>query len=107
MRLDLIRNFNSHRSTWRTQQLPSFTSPSCPFIFGRFDYAKEYPKAEADIANWIKEGKIKRKFHVEQGLEKCPEYLQLLYNGGNSGKLWVPFVFLRFVFPLPDRISAY
>lgn len=53
----------------------------------RFDFAKEYPKAEADIAKWIKDGKIKRKFHVVQGLEKCPEYLQMLFNGGNTGKL--------------------
>lgn len=52
-----------------------------------FDYAKEYRKAEEDIARWIREGRIKRKFHVEQGLERCPEYLRLLFSGGNTGKL--------------------
>jgi len=53
------------------------------------DYANEYPKARADIAKWIKAGKIKRKFHIEEGLENCPEYLKLLFNGGNDGKLLV------------------
>jgi len=53
------------------------------------DYANEYAKARADIAKWIKAGKIKRKFHIEEGLENCPEYLKLLFNGGNDGKLLV------------------
>lgn len=47
------------------------------------------------MAGWINEGKIKRKYHVEKGLEGCPKYLQLLYNGGNTGKLCV-FMFLLF-----------
>ena len=42
------------------------------------------------MARWIGEGKLKRKFHVVEGLEKCPEHLGLLYSGGNTGKLWVP-----------------
>ena len=53
----------------------------------RFDYTNEYPTAVADMSKWIKEGKLKRKYHIESGLEKCPEYLQLLFRGGNSGKL--------------------
>jgi len=54
-----------------------------------FDYANEYPKAREDITKWIKAGKIKRKFHIEEGLENCPEYLKLLFSGGNEGKLLV------------------
>jgi len=53
------------------------------------DYTSKFLEAEAEIAQWMKEGKIKRKFHVEEGLEKCPEYLKLLYSGGNTGKLIV------------------
>jgi hypothetical protein len=41
------------------------------------------------MAKWIGEGKIKRKYHMEEGLERCPEYLNLLFNGGNTGKLIV------------------
>src|SRR5690348_6381782 len=55
----------------------------------RFDYEKDYPQAEAEMSGWIKEGKLKRKYHYEKGLEKCPEHLQLLFNGGNTGKLVV------------------
>jgi NADPH-dependent curcumin reductase CurA len=43
------------------------------------------------MARWISEGKIKRKFHIVEGLEKCPEHLNILYTGGNTGKLWVSF----------------
>lgn len=39
------------------------------------------------MGRWIAEGKIKRKFHIVEGLEKCPEYLNLLFSGGNTGKL--------------------
>jgi len=51
------------------------------------DYAKEYPKAQKELAGWLQEGKLKRKFHVVQGLEKAPETLPLLFSGGNTGKL--------------------
>jgi len=54
-----------------------------------FDYTNEYPEAVAEMSRWIKEGKLKRKYHIESGLEKCPEYLQLLFRGGNTGKLLV------------------
>jgi len=54
-----------------------------------FDYESEYPAAEEEMAKWIHEGKLKRKYHFETGLEKCPEYLTMLYDGGNTGKLIV------------------
>jgi len=54
-----------------------------------FDYVKEFPKAAKELAQWLQEGKLKRKFHVVQGLDKAPEALPLLYSGGNTGKLIV------------------
>ena len=30
-----------------------------------------------------------RKFHIVEGLEKAPEAFSLLFNGGNTGKLFV------------------
>ncbi|KAF8313889.1 NAD(P)-binding protein [Clavulina sp. PMI_390] len=53
------------------------------------DYTSEYPTAEADITQWMRDGKIRHKFHVESGLEKCPHALKLLFSGGNTGKLVV------------------
>ncbi|KAF8575958.1 NAD(P)-binding protein [Ramaria rubella] len=54
-----------------------------------FDYADRFEGAIQEMSGWISEGKIKRKFHIVEGLEKCPEYLNLLYSGGNTGKLVV------------------
>jgi len=39
------------------------------------------------MIQWIQEGKLKVKYHIVEGLEKAPETLPLLYNGGNTGKL--------------------
>ncbi|KAF8294132.1 alcohol dehydrogenase [Clavulina sp. PMI_390] len=84
-----ISDYNATKPTGITNYLTLISMRASMQGFIVFDYVKEYPKAEADISKWIKEGKIKRKFHVEEGLEKCPEYLQMLFNGGNTGKLLV------------------
>jgi NADPH-dependent curcumin reductase CurA len=52
-----------------------------------FDYRDRYAEGEADMAKWIKEGKLKRRYHIEEGLEHCPQHLGLLFSGGNTGKL--------------------
>jgi len=54
-----------------------------------FDYKDRYPEAVRDLSKWISEGRIERKFHIIEGLEKAPEALPLLYTGGNTGKLVV------------------
>jgi NADPH-dependent curcumin reductase CurA len=54
------------------------------------DFADRYPEAFANLSKWISEGRITRKFHIVEGLEKAPESLPLLFSGGNSGKLFVP-----------------
>ena len=53
------------------------------------DYAKEYPIAMKAITGWIREGSLKRKFHIVNGLDAAPSALPLLYSGGNTGKLCV------------------
>lgn len=52
-----------------------------------FDYKERYPEGEAEMAKWIQEGKLKRKYQIEEGLEQCPQSLGLLFSGGNTGKL--------------------
>ncbi|KAG9104843.1 hypothetical protein FRC06_008073 [Ceratobasidium sp. 370] len=54
-----------------------------------FDYKDKFAQGEADMAKWIKEGKLKRRYQVEEGLEQCPQHLGLLFSGGNTGKLLV------------------
>ena len=51
-----------------------------------FDYAKEYPRALKDLAQWLSEGKIKRKETiVKGGLPQAENALRDLYNGVNTG----------------------
>ncbi|TFK92657.1 alcohol dehydrogenase [Polyporus arcularius HHB13444] len=54
-----------------------------------FDYAKQYSEARQEIAAWLKDGSFKRRFHVVKGLQNAPEALNLLFSGGNTGKLIV------------------
>jgi NADPH-dependent curcumin reductase CurA len=52
-----------------------------------FDFAKEYPRALRDLAQWLSEGKIKRKETiVPGGLEKAESALRDLYDGVNTGR---------------------
>ncbi|HQS01126.1 MULTISPECIES: NADP-dependent oxidoreductase [unclassified Polaromonas] len=52
-----------------------------------FDYADRYPQAIAEMAAYLKEGKMKSKEDVVDGLENFPETLLKLFNGENFGKL--------------------
>ena len=52
-----------------------------------FDYADRYPVAIAEMTGYLKEGKMKSKEDVVQGLENFPETLLKLFNGENFGKL--------------------
>jgi NADPH-dependent curcumin reductase CurA len=52
-----------------------------------FDYADRYAVAIAEMAGYLKDGKMKSKEDVVQGLENFPETLLKLFNGENFGKL--------------------
>jgi NADPH-dependent curcumin reductase len=52
-----------------------------------FDNVANYPKAAAEMASWIAQGKLKAKEHVIKGIEHFPETLLMLFKGENMGKL--------------------
>ena len=52
-----------------------------------FDYADRYPIAIAEMAGYLKDGKMKSKEDIVLGLETFPETLLKLFNGENFGKL--------------------
>ena len=53
-----------------------------------FDYAARYPEAMAEIAGWMREGKIvSREHEVEGGVEAFHDALLKLFAGENTGKL--------------------
>jgi NADPH-dependent curcumin reductase CurA len=52
-----------------------------------FDYADRYAGAIGELAGYLKEGRIKSKEDVVEGLDSFPEALLKLFSGENFGKL--------------------
>lgn len=52
-----------------------------------FDYAKDYAKAGAEMAQWMKEGKLKSKEAIFEGIENFHDTFLRLFNGDKKGKL--------------------
>jgi NADPH-dependent curcumin reductase len=53
------------------------------------DYLDRFPEAQLKMAGWVMEGKIKHREHVVEGLDHAGEALNLLFSGGNTGKVIV------------------
>jgi NADPH-dependent curcumin reductase CurA len=54
-----------------------------------FDYAARFRDAATQLGMWKMSGKIKDKQTILNGIEKAPEGINLLFTGGNIGKLVV------------------
>lgn len=54
-----------------------------------FDHVDRFPAALKYLGESLQDGSLKRKFHVVEGLENAPSALNLLFTGGNTGKLSV------------------
>jgi NADPH-dependent curcumin reductase len=52
-----------------------------------FDWAGRYGEAVRQISQWMREGRFKSRDDIVDGIEKFPEALNLLFSGGNFGKL--------------------
>lgn len=52
-----------------------------------FDYADRYPQAVAEMAGYLKDGRMKSKEDVVVGLAQFPQALTKLFTGENFGKL--------------------
>jgi NADPH-dependent curcumin reductase CurA len=57
------------------------------FVFT--DYAPRFPEAVRQLSAWVNAGQIKPLETVVEGLERTPEALNRLFDGGNVGKLLV------------------
>ena len=51
------------------------------------DFAARYEEAIAALAGWIREGKLKYREDILQGIEAAPASIAMLYAGENRGKL--------------------
>lgn len=52
-----------------------------------FDWAPRYKEAAIAMGAWLREGRLKSKEHVEEGIDRFPEALMKLFRGENFGKL--------------------
>ncbi|MEN6494012.1 MAG: NADP-dependent oxidoreductase [Thermoguttaceae bacterium] len=51
-----------------------------------FDFADRFPKAMHEMAQWLREGRIKYRQHIVDGLENAPRAFIGLFQGENIGK---------------------
>jgi NADPH-dependent curcumin reductase CurA len=57
--------------------------------FTTLDFARQYDEARADLARWIREGKIRYRDDIVEGLDQAPSHLLRLFSGEHRGKLMV------------------
>ena len=55
--------------------------------FLAFDYADRYVEARAKIASWMRDGALRSREHVVDGIEAFPEAFPMLFDGRSFGKL--------------------
>jgi NADPH-dependent curcumin reductase CurA len=53
------------------------------------DYLDRFPEGQAEMAGWVAAGKVQFAVHLVEGLEQAPAALNLLFTGGNRGKVIV------------------
>ena len=51
------------------------------------DYLDRFLEAQIDMVGWLAEDKVRHAEHVVAGLENAPDALNLLFSGGNRGKV--------------------
>lgn len=54
-----------------------------------FDYADRYEEGRAQLSAWVREGRIKHKEEIVDGLRNAPQALLRLFDGNKHGKLVV------------------
>jgi NADPH-dependent curcumin reductase CurA len=53
------------------------------------DYLARAGEARAAMSQWVKDGKLKTREHIVDGIETFPETLLMLFSGQNQGKLMI------------------
>lgn len=53
------------------------------------DYLDRFPEAQAEMFGWVTDGEVRHSEHVVEGLVNAPQALNLLFTGGNTGKVVV------------------
>jgi NADPH-dependent curcumin reductase CurA len=53
------------------------------------DYLDRFAEAQGEMFGWVLAGDVQHAVHVVEGLESAPDALNLLFTGGNTGKVIV------------------
>lgn len=62
---------------------------ACMEGFAYFHFLESIAPAQSELAAWLAEGSIMLSEEILDGIERYPEALQFMFNGGNIGKLLV------------------
>lgn len=57
--------------------------------FLAFDYKDRFGEAQAELADWIREGKLTYREHILEGADAARSAIAMLYAGANRGKLLI------------------
>jgi NADPH-dependent curcumin reductase len=57
--------------------------------FITLDHWDRFPECMAQLREWADEGRLRWREELLDGLEHCPDALNMLFTGGNTGKVIV------------------
>jgi NADPH-dependent curcumin reductase CurA len=63
------------------------TPPSITLGFNIIDHRTRVPEFLHDVSKWMREGRIKHREHVVEGLDNTPNAFTDLLSGRNFGKV--------------------
>jgi NADPH-dependent curcumin reductase len=72
---------------WRLRRRP--VEAICRAVGIALDYAARYPEAIAALARWMREGKLKFRMDLREGLEHARSTPRALFTGDHCGKLMI------------------
>ena len=90
----VVSQYNTTEQAQRPDRLPGFISTllkaySHARLYYFDDYGSQYPEFYQQMSEWLKDGKIKYKEHMVQGLDNTINAFNGMLKGENFGKVVV------------------
>ncbi len=83
-----VSQYNTHPVRGPANYLAMIAARASMIGMVVFDYADRYPQATAELAGWLRDGRLISREHIlEGGVTTFPEALLKLFAGENMGKL--------------------
>ena len=84
-----ISQYNEDQAVGPRNYLALITKRARMEGFLILDYLDRFAEAQVRMAGWVMDGSIKHREHVVGGLDHAGDALNLLFSGGNTGKVIV------------------